>query len=166
MPLSSIFSNPRYADYVATGLKVFGTLAGGQAEAQASEFNEQVAKNNAVLARRFAKQSRERGAEEAIRTAEGTKQEIAGVRASAAARGVRVDTGSNVARQGDIARAGKHDELTQRMNAARQAAGFEQQALDAQARAALLDSQAKDSRFGSLLSAGGQVASKWYEWNK
>ncbi len=157
------------------GLSMFGTLAsfaGQRQQAQATQgstqFNAQVARNNATLARQQAGQAHAVGKVEAAKEALRARQEIGQARASSAGRGVLVSGESEAQGVEDIRNRAGVDVATIRTNAARESLGFITQGanFDAQGglilaegsnRASAINSQAT----ASLLVGAGSVATKW-----
>ncbi len=157
------------------GLSMFGTLAsfaGQQQQAQATQasaqFNAQVARNNATLARQQAVQAHGVGKVEAAKEALRARQLIGLARTAGAGRGVSVSGESETQGIEDIRNRAGVDVATIRTNAARESLGFITQGanFDAQGglilaegsnRASALNAQATSS----LLVGAGSVATKW-----
>ena len=157
---------------IGTGVAAYGAYQQGQAAEDQAKYQEQVAKNNAIIAERQATDARERGhlseAQQRLRT----RMAIGSARASAASRGVLVDEGSALAQQGDIAAVGELDALTIRNNAEREALGFESQASTFTGEASLHQNSAgyakQEQIYGTgatLLSGAASVADKWASYN-
>ncbi len=153
------------SELIGVGLQIGGTLLGGLASESKGEFDGAIAKSNARLARIRATRATERGQQERDKISLDTKQEIGDTRANQAARGVVEDQGSARALTEDIADAGHRDSMQALIDAARARAANLQEAanLDAQADAARKTGEGQ--LFGSILEAGGQVASKWFTFS-
>lgn len=157
----------------STVLSVAGSVQQAKATKAQTKFQQGVARNNQIIANQKADDARRRGQEEEQRREQLTRSEIGANRARAAARGVVVDEGSNLAISEDIARAGKQDALTIRNNAEREALGFEAQAVEFQSEASLRGLEAEDARRSALFGAGSSlltgatsVASKWHAFKR
>lgn len=158
---------------ISAGVTAIGQIQASKvAEAQA-DYDAKVAANNAILARREAEDAKRRGEiEEEERRKEG-RLELGKFRAEAASRGVLVDEGSAADITADIAEQTELDALTIRANAERERLSFEQEALDFDAEAGLLEETAETEATGGLLSAtgsvisgGAKVADKWYTYTQ
>ena len=161
--------------FISIGLSVLGAVttaigAGQQAKAEQSAANHQaqVARNNAIIAERAAKDALAKGAIEERRQRIRTAQEIGSQRARAAARGVEVDTGSARELNIDTAGLGELDALTVRSNALRESLGFETRAGDFTSEAELALATGRNARqagkvsaVGSLITGATTVATKW-----
>lgn len=168
------------AAVVTIASTVLGTVASVRAQQQqsasdqaAANYRSQVAKNNQIIADRKAEDARQRGAiaerQQRIKTA----QRIGAARASAAARGVEVDSGSAGDITSDLKALGELDALTIRNNAEREALGFEQTGTNYAAESNLASLESGSAKrageigvASSLINGTGQVAGKWYEFSK
>lgn len=157
---------------VGTLVSVAGAIQKGQAEQAQAKYQSAVARNNAILAERQAKDAIERGKIAERNQRIKTAQTIGEQRARLAANGVVVDQGSALALTSDTAQFGELDALTIRSNADREALGFRTQGMNYEADARLSKlrgDQAVTSSYFSAASAlfkgAGSVAGKWYDYN-
>lgn len=150
-----------------------GNLHAGRAEARASEYKAQVARNNQAIAEQNAKYAEQKGVarEQAVR--EGTAQVIGHQRAAFAGNNIDASSGSALRLQGDAARIGEIDALTTRDNAARAAYAWRVKGANLGAEAQLHDWSAGESKKAALLGfwsagLGGATgfANKWDSWSK
>lgn len=134
-----------------------GTIQQGQAAAKAQEYNAKVQDINAVMAERRAKDALERGKDEEQRK----RQEVAQIqgrqRAAMAANGLDLSFGSPLDTLVDTATFGEIDALTIRRNAANEAYDYRVDAMNRRSDASLARANAKATRTGSYLQAGGQL---------
>ncbi len=149
------------ADLIGASLRVGGTLLGGLAADNKGEFDGQIAKSNARLARIRATRATDRAQQEADKIRLENKQTIGQRRASAAARGVVVDVGSEAAGDQAVADAGHRDAMQAIIDGARARAALLQEAENQKAQAAAARQTGKGQLFGSILEAGAIVSSKW-----
>lgn len=150
-----------------------GQIQQGKAQQREAEYRAAVDRNNATAANAMAQDAIKRGEVAREEKALETKQLLARQRTAFASNGLDVSSGSPVDISGDTAVAGKHDELTIKANAEREALGYRLQASNFEAQAGLTSAQGKAARsagysaaFGTLLSGAGSVASKWYAFKK
>ena len=153
---------------VSTAVSAFGQIQQGKAAEKQAQFQAQVARNNAIIAERKAQDAIDRGKVAEAERRQETAQLLARQRASAAAGGVLVDTGSILDIISDTAGLGELDALTIRANAQREATGFRDQAAQFQNDASLTEAAGQNRRRASLINAGGtlleggaKVASRW-----
>ncbi len=152
----------------STGLGLIGQANRAQAEAGQANYMAQVARNNQLIAERNAQRALQEGAAQEDRQRLKTAQLLGSQRASLAAQGGDVNSGSNLDILGDTARAGETDALTIRNNALLRAIGDQQQAANAGGEASLYAANAANTManlpFGvgsSLLSGASSLAGKW-----
>lgn len=157
---------------VSGAFSAYSSIKQGQAQADAANYSAQVARNNQVLADRAAADAIDRGNVAADQKASQVRQLIGKQRASLAANGVDVNSGSAVDITTDTAGFGTLDVLTARANAEREALGYKTQGMNYQNQAQLDEMKASSaldaaplSAAGSLLSTGGSVAKQWYSFN-
>ena len=143
----------------------------GQANSAAAQYQAAVARNNATVAENNAQYALAAGrtSEQAQRMK--TAQMIGAQRASMAANGIDIGSGTPLNIQESTGQVGEMDALTIRNNAMRQAYGYRVQASDFNANAGLLDMQASNARkagtigaFSSIVGGAGSVADKWLRW--
>lgn len=149
---------------IGVGLQVFGQVQQGLAAKSAADFRAQVADNNRRIAKTAAERAIERGRMIEVQTRIRGAQQIGTARASAASRGVEADTGSALVTQLDIAELTERDALQVRQNARLEKARLLQQAQDFSAERELEQATGRQRLAGSLLGAGGTVASKWQDF--
>jgi len=110
-----------------SGMSLSGNVQAGKSQKRLNEYNAQVAsmQGDDALAR---------GEEAAARHREGVRRMIGGQRAAWAASGADVNSGNAVDVVADTAALGELDALTIEFNAAREAWGYRNQAIDYRAR--------------------------------
>ena len=160
------------ATVISTAMQAMSQIQAGQAAAAQADYQAGVARNNQILAERAAKDALERGKIAEHRQQMATQQLIGRQRAVLASSGVKTDVGSALDITVDTAGIGELDALTIRSNAEREALGFRTQGMNFQAEAGLAKARGASAlsagytgAFGTLLSSGGSVASKWYSFN-
>lgn len=140
-------------------------VAGGAMQAKAQkeqgEYEDAVAKNNAIISERAAKDAERRGrnAEDAKRLE--VAQLISKQRAQGAANGVDIQGGSMMLMLEDSAMMGELDALTIRSNAANEAYGHRTNAMNQRAQGALSKAAGKNAAMGTILTTAGKTASIW-----
>lgn len=155
------------------------TVYGQQQQARAAEergaYEAALAARNQRQAEYYAEDALARGKVEERTQRDRVRQLIGLRRASGAARGVQIDTGSELDATADIAEIGEIDALTIRNAAEREALGFRTQGVNfltsgalAQMRARSEAAAARTSSFGTLLSGVSSAAGKYgsYKANK
>jgi len=137
------------------GVSAIGAYEQGQATSAAADYQAQVARNNAMIARQNAVWTEQSGV--AKETAQGMKtaSTVGGIKASQGASGIDVNTGSAAAMRTAAAKLGALDALTIRSNTAREAYGYEVKATSEEARAGLLEMEAKQAKEAGDISALG-----------
>ena len=152
----------------ATAASAYGIQQQAQAKSDAAKYESDIADRNQEIANQNAKDAIERGQIEERRQRLLTQQEIGKHVSDAAARGVLVNSGSELLRQEDLAASGEFDALTIRSNAAREALGFKRQAGGFSATSSLASSTASNAiaagniqTAGTVLSGASSVAGKW-----
>lgn len=161
------------AAVAGTALSVAGQIQQGKANEAASNYQAQVAANNAQLAKQQAQETNAAGEQQTAIQQMKTRATVGAIRAAEGASGVDVNTGSNVDVRSSAAELGQLDALTIRSNAARQAYGYETGATSFQAQSQLdraTASQAGTAGFfgaaGSLLSGASSVAKEYSAWQQ
>jgi hypothetical protein len=166
--LPSIGTAATVAGLAGGGISAFGAYEGGKARAASADYQAQVAKNNAMIARQNASWEAASGA--AKESAQGMKTAASAGTAKAAqgASGIDVNTGSAANVRGAIAKLGALDALTIRSNTARAVYGYEVAATSDEAESKLLSAEAKQagtagdiSALGTFLSSASSVGSKY-----
>lgn len=139
---------------VATGLAIAGPILGGIGDFQNSRFQASVAENNAKLALQKAGDARERSKVDARNQSIQTQQLIGRQRASTAAGGVEVDTGSALDLTLDAAQFGELDRLTILNRGEREALGLEFDSANLRAQADQTRVQGNFALAGGIAGAG------------
>lgn len=140
---------------LGAGVSAVGAIEGGHAQANAANYNAEVARNNATIANQNAEYSLAAGSEKA--TVEGLKgAETAGaLKATQAASGIDVNTGSAVDVQRGQREKSVLDTATTMNNAELQAYGYRTQSTGFTAQAGLDEAEAEQAPIGAGLSAAG-----------
>lgn len=140
-----------------TGTTAAGDIMGGIAASKADKFNEQVALQNAALAKQNA--ALEGGIGEANYGMAGLKtaQEVGGIKDAQSGRGVDVNSGSAKMVQQSQSEMGMLNQANIRSNAARAAYGFEVQAVGDENQAALDKAKASNDMAGAIGQAGAAL---------
>ena len=149
------------AAVVGTVLSAVGTVASGIAQSNAASYRAAVDRNNAVTAQQNATYAREAGAVQEQIAGRKAAAQLGAVRSGIAANNVDVNTGSALDVQKGEREAGALSEETVAHNALLQAYGYETQATGFQAEAGLQEGQAGAAVPGSLLAAGGKLATDY-----
>ncbi len=150
-----------------TGIGVLGQMNAQAAAGAQANYMAQLARQRQQVADQQARDARQRGDVAVQRQRDLTAQRIGTQTAALAAQGTDLE-GSPTDILGDTARAGEHDALTLKANAAREAWGYRVQGAGFGADAALQGSF-RPSYLGagaSLLSGASSLADKWarFQW--
>lgn len=155
----------------STAASAYSAKQQASAEDAADSYKATVAKNNQIVANQYAAQATADGENQVAAKQQQTAQMIGGERASMAANGVDLDSGSALRIQGDTAKLGEVDALTIRNNAARAAYGYELQGLSYGQQATLDESAASNAStagnlnaFSSVIGGASSVAGKWTQY--
>lgn len=147
---------------------IAGTVMQARQSAGQASYQQGVAKNNEILARRNAALAIQAGDVREQAKRRETAGLIGAQRAAYAAHGVDVNVGSPVDIQSDTAELGELDALTIRNNAQREAYGYKIQGDNAGAEAGLFGQQASGDQLagwvgsvGSLIGGASSVGDKW-----
>lgn len=145
-----------------------GTVAGGLATAGAASYQAQVARNNAEVERQNARQAIAAGQAQAAATSMKGAAQLGEIKASQAASGIDVNTGSAVDVQASERETNKLDSEVVLHNALLQNFGYRTQAVSDEAQAEMEDTKAIEAPIGaglgaagSLLSNASSISSKW-----
>lgn len=156
---------------VAGALTAVGQVQQASAQKGQAKYQAAVARNNQIMAERAAKDAEERGRVDELNRRIQTRQLIGRQRASLAANGVEVGSGSAIDIISDSALIGEVDALTIRNNAAREAQGFRYQGANYGSEARLYDAQRRNISAalpfavgGTVLGTAGQVSDQWYNY--
>ena len=140
-------------------LSALGTISSGIAQSQSASYQAAVNRNNQIEAQQNAQYAIESGvAQEEVAGQRAASQEGA-VKAGIAANNIDVNTGSALDVQKSQRETGLLSEEDVSNNAALQAYGYSTQATGFGAQAGLLSGEAATAVPGSLLAAGGALAS-------
>lgn len=161
------------ASTASAGIAAVGAIRQGQAQAQAAQYQAQVARNNAIIANQNSEAAIAAGNSQAITSELRTAQLAGRQRAALAASGIDPNSGSALDIQRDTAETGALDALTIRNNAARQAYGYQVAGVSDNAQAQLDQSTAANDTSASYLNAGGSiiggassVSNQWLSYNQ
>lgn len=143
-----------------------GTLFSAHQAMEQADYQEQVAKNNAITQERMAKDAEARGRIEEANHRLKVAQMKSSQRARQGATGAEVNTGSAALLQQDTAEMGELDALTIRSNARRESWGYRVGATNSRAQGKLDKMRGRSNAAGTLLTGGSQVAGQWYNYNQ
>lgn len=143
------------AGIAGAGISAYGTAEAGQAQSNAANYNAQVAANNATIANQNAAYSVAAGQQGAANQSLKNAATSGKIKASQAASGVDVNTGSAVDVQKSQRETGQLDSETVLNNAELQAYGYRSQAAGFEATAGLETEEAEQAPIGADLSAAG-----------
>lgn len=155
MPSISLPTIGAIAGIAGVGVSAFGAIEAGQAQANAANFNAQVAANNAKAAEQNADYAIKAGTEKA--TVESLKgaEVMGGIKASQAASGIDVNTGSAVDVQRSQREKDQLDTETTLNNAQLQAYGYRTNATNFTAQSELDKATAEQAPIGADIGAAG-----------
>lgn len=142
---------------IMMGLAVAGTAMSVKSSMDQAEYQNEVAKNNAISAEYAAKDSIQRGIIEEDKQRNKTRALIARQRAALAANGIDDTTGTGGLLLADSAGMGEFDALMVRNNAMKGAYGLRVQADNFRAEGANALVKGQNDAFGTLLTGGSQV---------
>ncbi len=145
----------------AAGLAISAASAvgGGIAQGNAAGYQAQVAKNNAQIAQQNAQVAIAAGETQAQTQSLKGAAQVGQIKATQAAGGIDVNTGSAVKVRASQAQVNQLDTLTTMRNAAMQAYGYQQQATSDTAQSSLLASEAEQAPIGGAAGAAGNLLS-------
>lgn len=163
-PISAPAINPNASImYASMGLSAIGAITNALSQSRAiraqGEYESSIANTNARIATLQSKQAIETGNIETSRENLKTQSILGSVRATQGASGVDVASGSSALVRSGISGVGAIDELTIRNNAARQAWGYQTEAIQDTFQGKFAQLTAKAKSFQSLLSGGLQAIS-------
>lgn len=149
----------------------FGSIAQGQAQKSAAEYNAKIASENAAQAKQNAAIAGQSGAEQAAQQSLKTRAEVGAIKANQAAAGLDVNSGSAVDVRSSARELGELDALTVRSNAAKQAYGYQVQGINEQAQSNLDRFEGEQAETAGdigaasdLLNSFGSSASNWEKY--
>lgn len=148
-----------YIAAAGVALSAVGTVASGVSQANAANYQASVNRNNALTASNNAQYAREAGAVETELAGRRAAEQEARVRAGIAANNIDVNSGSAADVQQGERETGLLSQETVANNAALTSYGYGTQASGFQAEAGLKSTESATAVPGSLLSAGGSLAS-------
>jgi hypothetical protein len=163
---------------IPLAISAVGALSSAQASSQqtaatqqAEGMQAQVQRNNATIANWDASDAILQGAQKAQQSMQNTASLVSTQRATMAANGLDLSQGTPANIVASTKYQGELDTNTIQANAARQAWGYANQAVNATNNAEILTSSANQlsssrSGFTTLLGGAGNVASNWYGLNK
>ena len=134
-----------------------GTIASAQASSGQASYQAQVARNNQIIAQRNAADALKRGDVEEDKVRQRAASIMGQQRARLAGQGSVLDDGSPLDIQMDTAGLSELDARTVRSNFQREAYGFEVQAMNHAAQAALYETKVKSGMLDTYLKAGGSI---------
>lgn len=150
-----------------------GSVMQGRSQASAATYQSAVATNNQKIAGQNAQYALQAGQQREQAARMRTAGLIGSERASAAAHGVDVNSGSALDIQSDAATLGELDALTIRNNAARESYNYKVQGMNYGAEAGLLGYSASEDNLGgwakgfsSLVGAAGSFGDKWMSFKE
>lgn len=158
------------ASLASTAIGGIGALQQGRAAAASAGYNAQVASNNAALATQNAQFAGAEGEVNAAASGAKTRAAIGATLADQGASGVDINSGSSVDTRASEAELGMLNTQNIRAQAARDAYGFQNQAISYTGQAALDKSQKESDQIGGYLNAGASVlgglgkASQYETW--
>lgn len=151
------------AGIVMSSANAASGAAGAVSEYRTGEQNQRIANMNAGLADQQAKDAIARGTVAELQLRRNTRRLIGSQRASAAASGVVVDSGTAGAIVSDTQMLAEQDAETIRNNAAREAWGYKVQAQDYRYKGQLAMKEGKDQAWGTILTSGAKLYGSGYK---
>lgn len=146
----------------AATLMASGSVISAIGQNEQGKYQQQVANNNAIIQERLAKDAIKRGGIDEAQHRDKVAQFKAKQRASMAASGISIDSGSAEDILNDTTMMGELDALTIRNNAEREAFGHRAGAANQIAQGQLSRTSGKYGAMGTILSGSGQAAATWY----
>lgn len=131
----------------------YGAYQSGQAQANAAKYNAAVESQNAAISTTNAQIAGQAGAAQAGIQGQKNKATLGAITANQGASGIDLNSGSDIAVRSSARELGELDALSIRSNAARQAYGYENQAVSQQAQSTLSDFEAKNDQQAGQLNA-------------
>lgn len=156
------------AAVLGTGVSMYGQGKAADAQAQAANYQAAVARNNQIIAERYAERSVQKGNILSETQDYKTRATLGAARAGYGAQGVDVNSGSPLAVRESIAEIGAMDAATIRNNAAEEAFGYKVKAAgfgaDSQLgkmKAAAAEEAGQYAQASTLLGGVSSVSDKW-----
>lgn len=144
---------------LGAGGGVFGAIKGGNAQKEQAQFMYNQALQNAEYAEEMADDAYDRGEDIANRMRAQGRQTIGAQRAGIAAQGIAIDSGTSAELQAEAEKFSAEDAFQARVNAAREAFGYRQQAANAVSSARYGIKGARQAAMDSLITGGLQASS-------
>lgn len=168
MPSISLPAAAAVAGVVGGGITAAGAVEQGAATKNAANYSAQVSANNATIATQNAAYATAAGQESAANESRKGAANVGRIKASQAASGIDVNSGSALGVQEGARETNKLDTETVLNNAELQAYGYRSQATSFTAESGLQTAQAEQAPIGAdigaaggFLSSASGVASKW-----
>jgi hypothetical protein len=156
------------ASVAGAGVAAYGSIEASEAQAASAKYNSEIATQNAVLAQRNATSAAQAGEQQVAVQQQKTRSEVGAIEANQAASNINVDSGSAVDVRSSAAELGELNALTVRSNAAKQAYGYETEAVGYKEQAALDTSAAEQDitagEIGASTSLLGGLSSASTNW--
>lgn len=147
---------------IALAASAIGGTMQAVGQHQQGQVAKQVGRNNQIMAEYAAQDAIRRGDEQANKIQQQARALKGSQRASMAAKGLDLGVGTAAELQDQADFFGAVDASTARFNASRDAWSSRVSGANARAQGNAAARQGNLQAFGTLLSTGGQVASKWY----
>lgn len=159
------------AGVIGTAVSAVGAMSQAAAASENASYQAQVAANNAKIAKQNAAWTMEAGEQKAANDAMKTRAMVGQIKASEAANGVDVNTGSAVDVVSSETGLGQAQQTTIRSNAAKDAYGYDVQSMNFTAQSQL-DRQEADQAMtagmfnvaGSLIGGASSTNSDWMKY--
>lgn len=162
------------ASLYATGVQATSTAVNSYSQSQSTKaqgaYESQQLSLNADIADYQAQDSQRRGALSAQEAAKRANKVLGSQRASLAAQGIVLDSGSAAAIQEETQKLSVEDQMAIQMNAAREAFGFKTQSNNYRSQAGFAEMSSKNIARNTLISGGMNAAGqglegygKWYQ---
>lgn len=143
---------------IGGGISAAGTIAGGNAAAQAGQMQQQAANYQAAQTEENARQSFASGQRQMLDTEEKTRLAISSARAAGASSGVDIGTGSPADVQGQLAKRGSYNAAMDMFNGASAASGLMNQAAGTRYTGVAEAIEGEQKKKASELAAAGTIA--------
>lgn len=145
------------ATVLAAGVSAYGAVSSANAQSSAAKYQAQVAQNNAQIASQNAAWASQAGETQAAAKEMETRAKIGGIKASQAAAGVDVNSGSAVDVRSSASELGELDAINIRSNAARTAYGYTNQTVSDENQSQLDQYTASNAESAGYINAGATV---------
>lgn len=155
----SSLSGLQLAGLAASTVGGVGQALQGSAAAQSAEYNAKIAANNAIIAKQNAASTIEEGQINSANSSEAARAKIGGILANQGASGVDVNSGSSVDVRSSAAQNGELNAINIRASAARQAYGYQSEAVNASAQEKMDKSESSMDELTGGINAGSTLLS-------